>query len=89
MTVKEYKGFKIEGVAKGKADWHLFTDLCKGCGLCLVKCPMNIKGEDALKWSKTTGIYSTPVVEAIPEQCIGCGTCAMLCPDSAVKIVKK
>ena len=29
----QYKGYKIADVAKGKADWYMFTDLCKGCGL--------------------------------------------------------
>ena len=43
---KEYKGYKIEGVGKGKADYYVYTDLCKGCGLCIAKCPMNkaVKG---------------------------------------------
>ena len=41
----EYKGYKIEGVGKGKADYYVYTDLCKGCGLCIAKCPMNLKGE--------------------------------------------
>ena len=43
---KEYKGYKIEGVGKGKADYYVYTDLCKGCGLCLAKCPMNKMGKD-------------------------------------------
>ena len=43
----QYKGFKVADVAKGKADWYMFSDLCKGCGLCMVKCP-----KKCLKWSK-------------------------------------
>lgn len=89
MTTVEHKGYVIENVAKGKADWYLYTDLCKGCGLCLVKCPINAKGEECLKWSKEVGIYGTPAVEAAPDKCIGCGTCALVCPDSAIKIVRK
>ena len=86
---KEYKGYVIENVAKGKADWYLYTDLCKGCGLCLVRCPMNAKGEKCLKWSKEVGIYATPAVEPDPSICIGCGTCALVCPDSAIRVEKK
>lgn len=86
---QEYKGFVVENVAKGKADWYMYTDLCKGCGLCLVKCPMNIKGEKCLKWSKEVGIYATPAVEPDPSICIGCGTCALVCPDSAIRVEKK
>lgn len=49
---KEYKGYKIEGVGKGKADYYVYTDLCKGCGLCIAKCPMNKAGKKCLQWSK-------------------------------------
>lgn len=89
MKPKQYKGYTVEGVAKGKADWTLFTELCKGCGLCLEKCPINLKGEKCLGWSKEVGIYSTPAVEPDASLCIGCGTCALLCPDSAIRITRK
>ena len=80
----QYKGYKIADVAKGKADWYMFTDLCKGCGLCIVKCP-----KKCLNWSKEVGLYQTPCVEPNPDDCIACGMCAMTCPDSAIKVVKK
>ena len=83
MTVRN-QGIKVCDVAKGKADWHLFTDLCKGCGLCIVKCP-----KKCLDWSKEVGIYQTPAVKPSAEECIACGMCAMLCPDSAIRIDKK
>ena len=53
---KEYKGYKIEGVGKGKADYYVYTDLCKGCGLCIAKCPMNKAGKKCLQWSKEVGL---------------------------------
>ena len=80
----EYKGYKIADVAKGKADWYMFTDLCKGCGLCMVKCP-----KKCLILSKEVGLYQTPCVEPNPDDCIACGMCALTCPDSAIKVVKK
>ena len=80
----QYKGFKVADVAKGKADWYMFTELCKGCGLCIVKCP-----KKCLNWSKEVGLYQTPCVEPNPDECIACGMCALTCPDSAIKIVKK
>ena len=86
---KEYKGYKIEGVGKGKADYYVYTDLCKGCGLCIAKCPMNKAGKKCLQWSKEVGLYQTPAVAPDPEICIACGQCEMTCPDSAIRIEKK
>ena len=57
MTEKKYHGYKIEGVGKGKADYYVYTDLCKGCGLCIAKCPMNKAGKECLTWSKEVGLY--------------------------------
>ncbi|MFI3300721.1 MAG: ferredoxin family protein [Candidatus Gastranaerophilales bacterium] len=79
-----YNGFTVENVAKGKADYHVYTDLCKGCGLCIVKCP-----KKCLSWSKETGLFQTPAVKPNAEECIACGMCALVCPDSAIRIEKK
>ena len=89
MTTKQYKGIEVKDVAGGKADWYLFTELCKGCGLCIEKCPINAKGEKCLGWSKEVGLYQTPAVQPDNSKCIGCGMCAMVCPDSAIKVVRK
>lgn len=81
---KEHKGIKVKDVAKGKADWYCYTDICKGCGLCIVKCP-----KQCLHWSKEVGLYQTPAVQPDPELCIACGMCALVCPDSAIRIERK
>lgn len=80
----EYKGYKVENVANGKADFYVYTDLCKGCGLCIAKCP-----KQCLKWSKEVGLFQTPAVEPAPSACIGCGACSLTCPDSAIRIERK
>ncbi|MFH0702988.1 MAG: 4Fe-4S dicluster domain-containing protein [bacterium] len=79
----------FEGCGKGKAKVYVYTNLCKGCGLCITKCPINLKGENCLKWSKETGLYATPAVEPDPKKCIACGICEMTCPDSAIRIEKE
>ncbi|OPY58651.1 MAG: NADH dehydrogenase subunit I [Pelotomaculum sp. PtaU1.Bin035] len=61
----------------------IFPGLCKGCGLCIEKCP-----KKCIVWSNTLGVYGTPSVEA-DDDCIGCGICQNICPDCAINIEKK
>lgn len=84
MTATKHKGFVVENVGNAKADWYIYTDLCKGCGLCMVKCP-----KKCIEWSKEMSIYQTPAVEPRAQDCIACGTCALVCPDSAIRVEKK
>ncbi len=73
-------------VGKNKnAKFYLFPELCKGCGLCIVKCPVH-----TLVWSHHLGIYGTPVVEPEDDglKCTACGLCQLFCPDCAIKIEK-
>jgi 2-oxoglutarate ferredoxin oxidoreductase subunit delta len=62
----------------------VFHGLCKGCGLCVEKCPFK-----AIRFSqKDLGVYSTPTVEIDIEKCTACGICETICPDSALRIKK-
>ena len=68
-----------------KGIFTISPQLCKGCGLCLEKCPSQV-----IDWSKETGAYGTPMVEAKRiERCTACNICAMVCPDAAIDIEKK
>jgi len=62
----------------------LIPKLCKGCGICILKCPVA-----ALKFGKTLGVYGTPTPEIDLKKCIACGNCSRFCPDCAIKVVKK
>jgi 2-oxoglutarate ferredoxin oxidoreductase subunit delta len=74
---------KISESKKGKAT--VFLGLCKGCGLCIQKCPVK-----AISFSaKDLGVYSTPSVEIDLNKCIFCGICETICPDCALKVSKK
>ena len=67
-----------------KANFHIFPDYCKGCGLCKEKCP-----NDVLIWSEKLGVYGTPIVKPKDEEsCIACLICEMVCPDAAIYIEK-
>lgn len=62
----------------------VFHGLCKGCGICIQKCPPM-----AISFSESDlGIYSTPTVEIDLEKCNACGICEIVCPDCALKVKK-
>ncbi|PKM88403.1 MAG: 4Fe-4S ferredoxin [Firmicutes bacterium HGW-Firmicutes-12] len=68
-----------------RALFTIFTGLCKGCGLCIQKCPAN-----TLIWSDELGVYGTPAVQPKDaEGCTGCGMCSIVCPDCAITIERK
>ena len=71
--------------ASGKGRFFLFLDYCKGCGLCIEKCPTK-----TLAFAKELGLYGTPAVEPghNDNECIACGICQTVCPDCAIKIEK-
>lgn len=75
-----FKGLTTE---TEKGFWTLFPGLCKGCGLCMEKCP-----KKCLKWSDVLGVYGTPAVE-VGEGCSACGICQTVCPDCAIAVQKK
>jgi len=67
-----------------KGFWTVFPELCKGCGLCIAKCPAK-----CMSWSDYLGVYGTPSVQIDPEKCTACGTCQLVCPDCAIAVVRK
>ncbi len=71
--------------AMNKANFHIFPEYCKGCGLCKEKCPTG-----TIIWSEKLGVYGTPSVKPKDEDsCIACSICEMVCPDCAIYIEKK
>ncbi|HPU36208.1 MAG TPA: 4Fe-4S binding protein [Bacillota bacterium] len=74
---KEYKSKTQE---LKRALFTLFPGLCKGCGLCIEKCP-----KKSLSWSDTLGVYGTPTVKA-NDECTACGICQEVCPDCAIRV---
>jgi len=62
-----------------------FTNLCKSCGSCIVKCPVN-----AISWhDKEVGMLGDPAIFIDLDKCIGCETCERICPDHAIEITNK
>ncbi len=68
-------------MAKGRI--IIAEDKCKGCGLCIHHCPVDIL---ALDTSRTNKKGYTPLYVTDPEKCIACSMCALVCPDSVITV---
>lgn len=53
--------------------------LCKGCGLCIAFCPVQVYEAD----------FEGKCILAHPERCVGCMACDYRCPDFAIRIMIK
>jgi len=80
-VTETYQGITVEGK---KGTWTVFPELCKGCGLCIAKCP-----KKCMSWSDYLGVYGTPSVRIDEEKCTACGICQQFCPDCAITVLRK
>lgn len=62
------------------------TDMCKGCGLCIVACPAKILGLAPKKVNRRGYPYMNVLDEG---KCTGCASCAIVCPDSCITVYRK
>ncbi|MHA1689940.1 MAG: 4Fe-4S binding protein [Promethearchaeota archaeon] len=53
-------------------------ELCKACGTCVEKCPMN-----------AIEINEENVASVDESLCLGCGICAHFCPEGAISLLEK
>ncbi len=61
-------------------------DRCKGCGLCVAVCPVDILqlAEDRFN---VKGHHPVEVSDA--EMCTGCAMCAIVCPDVVFDVYRR
>ena len=84
-TPEELKRLQPHTEENAKIRVTRFTGLCKSCGECVMKCPVN-----AISWdTKQLGMLGEPAIMIDLNKCIGCETCERVCPDSAIKITNK
>lgn len=61
---------------------EIVADLCKGCGLCVVACPV-----DVLKLSQALNKQGYHPALYVSRGCTGCGICFYACPEPGSIIV--
>lgn len=84
-TPEELQRFRPKTEENAKIRVTRFNGLCKSCGECVMKCPVN-----AISWNtKDLGMLGEPSICIDLDKCIGCETCERVCPDSAIKITNK
>lgn len=91
---KEYYSTSLDSIMQEKLDDKIFEDKkifykhlpsrCKGCGLCIEKCP-----QKALALCDNKNYFGANVPEVDLDKCIACGICQDICPDMAIKVRKK
>lgn len=74
-----------DSMAKQKGRLTFKEDLCKGCGLCVSVCPVNILElrDDSLNKKGYNPIGVTDM-----DKCIACISCALMCPDLVITVEK-
>lgn len=88
MNAQALSGIEPKEITKKFEDdkkvWTRFPEYCKGCSLCIIKCPVA-----ALKFSDDLGFLGNPIPMVDLAKCIGCGICMHICPDGAIEVKKK
>lgn len=57
-------------------------DKCKGCGLCIARCPKQV-----LAFSPKLNSKGYHYAEYVGEGCVGCGSCFYTCPEPDAIVV--
>ena len=68
-----------------KAEIHIITDQCKGCGYCIEFCPKKVLEES--QDINARGVHPPKIVAE--DQCVICSFCTAVCPDFAIFVTER
>lgn len=67
------------------AKWVINELLCKGCGICIGRCPVKVLGFAEHLTQK--GYHPAKMLNE--EKCTSCAICARSCPDIAIEVFRE
>jgi len=86
MSRSRHASPTVERKKIADVEWQVIEDFCKGCGLCVTTCPLQLI-KIANHISKK-GYFPAEFVD--PEgKCTGCTLCAITCPDVAIEVYRE
>jgi 2-oxoglutarate ferredoxin oxidoreductase subunit delta len=65
-----------------KGQVYLIPERCKGCGICIAYCPIQVLQESSKVNGK--GYHIPEVIPGQEEACVHCQFCSLICPDFAI-----
>jgi 2-oxoglutarate ferredoxin oxidoreductase subunit delta len=71
---------------KAKGYIEISVEGCKGCGLCIIHCPVECI---AMNTADTNSYGLHYAYLSKEDVCIACQNCAVMCPDAAITVYKK